>query len=240
MSAKKTEPDIMGLAMLDYHFGRHTEDITSYSSIAGEDKLPLRHLFRSFEEMPKLEQLALQRTNGKTLDVGCGSGIHTLYLQQQNINAEAIDISKGAVEVCKLRGVKNARCISLYKLKDKKYDTILLLMNGIGLCGKLSKLRTLLEHLKGLLSENGVILTDSSDLSYMLEDRSYYLEKSEAYFGEVTFQLFYKDDVSKPFDWVYIDFVTLKEQAEQAGLQCTLVKKGRHYDYLAELKEKKY
>ncbi|NTV79144.1 MAG: hypothetical protein HGA25_08435 [Clostridiales bacterium] len=93
--------------------------------------------------------------------------------------------------------------------------------------------------MKSLLNENGKILTDSSDLSYMLEDRSYYLEKSEAYYGEVTFQLFYKDLVSKPFDWVYIDFETLKAQAEQAGLQCTLVKKGRHYDYLAELTIKK-
>lgn len=239
MSAKKTDPDIMGMAMLDYHYGRQQEDIISYSSIAGEDKLPLKHLFRSFDEMPKLEQLALKRTKGKTLDVGCGSGIHALYLQQQNIAVEAIDISKGAVEVCKLRGLKNARCISLYKLKDKKYDTILLLMNGIGLCGKLSKLPALLEHLKSLLNENGVILTDSSDLSYMLEDRSYYLEKSEAYYGEVTFQLFYKELESKPFDWVYIDFETLKEQAELVGLQCTLVKKGRHFDYLAELKVKK-
>jgi SAM-dependent methyltransferase len=239
MSAKKTDPDIMGMAMLDYHYGRHQEDISSYSSIAGEDKLPLKHLFRSFDEMPKLEQLALKRTKGKTLDVGCGSGIHALYLQQQNTVVEAIDISKGAVEVCKLRGIKNARCISLYKLKDKKYDTILLLMNGIGLCGKLSKLPALLEHLKGLLNENGVILTDSSDLSYMLEDRSYYLEKSDAYYGEVTFQLFYKDMVSKPFDWVYIDFETLNEHAGQAGMQCTLVKKGRHFDYLAELKLKK-
>ncbi|MDZ7614372.1 MAG: hypothetical protein U5K51_12225 [Flavobacteriaceae bacterium] len=112
-------------------------------------------------------------------------------------------------------------------------------MNGIGLCGKLSKLKGLLEHMKGLLNENGIILTDSSDLSYMLEDRSYYLEKSELYYGEVTFQLFYKDYGSKPFDWVYMDFETLKEHAEQVGLQCTLVKKGRHYDYLAELKEKK-
>jgi len=235
MSLKKTDPDIMGIALLDYQLGRHNEDIISYSSIAGEDILPLKHLFRSFEDMPKLEQLALQRARGKTLDVGCGSGIHSLYLQQHNMEAEAIDISKGAVEVCRLRGVKNARCISLYKLKNKKYDTILLLMNGIGLCGKLSKLSALLEHLKSLLNENGKILTDSSDLSYMLEDRSYYLEKSEAYYGEVTFQLFYKDLVSKPFDWVYIDFETLKAQAEQAGLQCTLVKKGRHYDYLAEL-----
>ncbi len=239
MSAKKTDPDIMGMAMLDYHYGRQQEDITSYSSIAGKDKLPLKHLFRSFDEMPKLEQLALKRTKGKTLDVGCGSGIHTLYLQQQNIAVEAIDISKGAVEVCKLRGIKNARCISLYKLKEKKYDTILLLMNGIGLCGKLSKLPALLEHLKSLLNENGVILTDSSDLSYMLEDRSYYLEKSEAYYGEVTFQLFYKELESKPFDWVYIDFETLKEQAELMGLQCTLIKKGRHFDYLAELTVKK-
>ncbi|MDZ7614373.1 MAG: class I SAM-dependent methyltransferase [Flavobacteriaceae bacterium] len=104
MSPKQTDTDIMGIAMMDYHLGRHKEDITSYSSIAGEDKLPLKHLFRSFEEMPKLEQLALQRTKGKTLDVGCGSGIHSLYLQQQNIDAEAIDISKGAVEICKLRG----------------------------------------------------------------------------------------------------------------------------------------
>jgi SAM-dependent methyltransferase len=189
--------DLFGKAILDYQTNNSPEDLITETSISEADEMSVAYLFRSYAEMPKLEQLALKRTKGKTLDVGCGSGIHALYLQQQNTVVEAIDISKGAVEVCKLRGIKNARCISLYKLKDKKYDTILLLMNGIGLCGKLSKLPALLEHLKGLLNENGVILTDSSDLSYMLEDRSYYLEKSEAYYGEVTFQLFYKEMVSK-------------------------------------------
>ena len=227
----------MGMALLDFYNNNYSEDIVTYTSIAGEDILPLPHMFRSFQEMPKLEQRALGLAKGKVLDIGCGAGIHSLYLQEKGLDVKGIDISKGAVEVCKKRGIKQVEQQSIFDVKGEKFDTILALMNGIGVCGKLSKLNELLIHLKGLLNEDGSILTDSSDISYMFDEPEYYLEKSEVYFGEVKFQIFYKELEDDPFDWVYIDFETLKERAKEVGLTCKLILKGKHFDYLAELKK---
>jgi methylase of polypeptide subunit release factors len=229
----------MGLALLDFYRGKHKEDIITYSSISGEDVLPLAHLFRNFDQMPLLEQIALSFAKGKILDIGCGAGIHAHYLQQKGFDVHAIDTSIGAIEVCKLRGIKKAECFDIYSLKKVKYDTIYALMNGIGICGKLSKLTDFLIHLKSLLTEKGQIITDSSDLKYMVENEHYFLETSNQYYGEVTFEMFYKLEQGKPFDWLYVDFNTLNKHAHEAGLSCTMLKKGKHYDYLAKLTVKK-
>ena len=74
--------DLFGKAILDYQLGNYTEDIITETSISEEDILPLPYLFRNYDEMPKIEQKALQMAKGKVLDVGCGSGSHSLYLHQ--------------------------------------------------------------------------------------------------------------------------------------------------------------
>ena len=97
--------DIFGKALLDYQSGNYSEDIITYSSISGKDEMELPWLFRTFHEMPMIEQTALQLCKGKTLDVGCGAGSHSLYLQDKNLDIKAIDISEGAIETCIKRGV---------------------------------------------------------------------------------------------------------------------------------------
>src|SRR5690606_16554255 len=101
-------------------------------------ELPLPYLFRSFNEMPKLEQKALQMVKGKTLDVGCGAGSHSLYLQEKGFDIKAIDVSKGAVEVAKLRGVNQVELKDILN-ETEPFDTILLLMNGTGIFQELSQ-----------------------------------------------------------------------------------------------------
>src|SRR5690606_3409631 len=108
------------------------------TNISDEDELPLPYLFRSFNEMPMLEQKALQMVKGKTLDVGCGAGSHSLYLQKKGISVKTIDISKGAVEVAKMRGVKNVELKDILD-ETEHFDTILLLMNGTGIFQELSQ-----------------------------------------------------------------------------------------------------
>ncbi len=231
--------DVIGKALLDYQKGNYSEDIITISSVAGIDLMRLPYLFRPYNEMPKIEQKALDLCKGRVLDVGCGSGSHSLYLQQKNLKVKAIDISKGAIEVCKLRGVKNAKVQNINHLKDEKYNTILLLMNGIGISGKLNNLNTFLDQLKSLLLTNGQILLDSSNIVYMFEENEYYINKNQDYLGEVSYTMEYKDKSGKPFDWLFIDFETLQDHALQNGLQCELIMKGKHYDYLAKLSKLK-
>lgn len=229
--------DLYGIALLDFQNNQYTEDLCTYSSIAGEDSMPLPYLFRSFVEMPILEQKALKEAKGTVLDIGAGAGSHSLYLQEKKKEVTAIDISEGAVAVCKLRGVKNAFTEDIWKLKNQKFDTLLALMNGTGICGKLENLGPFLEHLKSLLNTNGQILIDSSDIIYMFEDEDgeHWIPSDMAYYGEVSFQMGYKKNKGTKFDWLYVDFNTLQRCANYNGLHCELIAEGEHYDYLAKL-----
>nr|WP_299338868.1 class I SAM-dependent methyltransferase [Allomuricauda sp.] len=233
--------DIFGIALLDYLHGNYSEDIKTYSSLLEEDVIPLPYLFRDFEEMPSLEQKALELAHGEVLDIGCGSGSHSLYLQNNGIKVAALDSSKGAIEVCKRRGIQHTICDSIQNHTKTGYDTLLLLMNGIGLAGNLKNLEGFLLHLKTLLKPNGQILLDSSDIIYMYEeddDGGFWVPGEKDYYGEVTFYLEYKNQKSEPFEWLYVDFETLKGYCENVKLKCELVISGEHYDYLAKLSVK--
>ena len=229
--------DILGNALLDYYNGNYSEDIITESTISEEDELPSSYLFRSYNEMPAIEHKALALCKGKVLDIGCGSGSHSLYLQnEKKLAVDAIDISKGASEVTKLRGVHNTFHKNLFEVKET-YDTLLLLMNGIGICGKLERINLFLQHLKGLLNKNGQILLDSSDISYIFEqdeEGGFWINPDE-YYGEVKFTMSYKGEKSVDFDWLYLDFNTLQNACHANGLTCELIQEGEHYDFLARL-----
>lgn len=228
--------DLFGNALLDYHNGNYTEDLITSTNISDEDALPLPYLFRSYKEMPKLEQKALLLAKGKILDVGCGSGSHSLYLQKKGFSIKAIDISKGAVKVSKQRGVFNVEQKALLE-ETETFDTILLLMNGTGIFQELSQVSNYLKHLKSILKPKGQILIDSSDIKYMYEDEDggFWQNMNANYYGELDYFLSYKSEDETPMKWLYLDFDTLKLASETVGLQCELVIEGEHFDYLARL-----
>lgn len=228
--------DLFGQALLDFHNGNYTENLITSTNISDEDELPLPYLFRSFNEMPKLEQKALQMVKGKTLDVGCGAGSHSLYLQEKGFDIKAIDVSKGAVEVAKLRGVNQVELKDILN-ETEPFDTILLLMNGTGIFQELSQVSRYLTHIKSLLNVGGQLLIDSSDIKYMYEDDDggFWQDLHANYYGELDFYLSYKGEDEVPMKWLYLDFDTLKMACETVGLQCELVMNGEHYDYLARV-----
>lgn len=232
--------DLFGKALLDYQLGNYTEDIKTETSISEEDDLPLPYLFRSYAEMPGIEQKALELSYGKVLDVGCGAGSHALYLQQEKkLDVTAIDLSPGAIEVCKLRGVRHAKVQDLMEMEpNQKFDTILLLMNGAGMCGRLKKLSSFLLKLKELLAVGGQILMDSSDIIYMFDedaDGGKWIPADQAYYGELDYIVRYKGEEEPAFEWMYIDYNTLQNAAIHHGFTCKLLLEGEHYDYLARL-----
>ena len=230
--------DILGTALLDYQKGNYSEDIITYSSLNEEDVLPLPYMFREFKDMPDIEQKALSLCSGQVLDVGCGAGSHALYLQNMGISVTGLDASKGAIEVSKLRGLKNAIHGNLEDYQGQQFDTILVLMNGVGLAGTLNGLEQFFTKLKSLLKDNGQILLDSSDIIYMFEndeDGGYWIPDNVNYYGEVSFSMEYKKQKSQSFPWLYVDYNTLQRAASYNNLTCKLVMEGEHYDYLARL-----
>ncbi|MBK0369221.1 class I SAM-dependent methyltransferase [Flavobacterium agrisoli] len=230
--------DLFGKAMLDYQTHNAPENIITETSISEADEMDVAYLFRDYPQMPLIEQTALQLCFGKVLDIGCGAGSHSLYLQnERNLAVCALDISENAIQTCHLRGVKKAFVQNILDYDSEKFDTILLLMNGTGIFGKLSQCDLYLQKLKSLLLPGGQILIDSSDLIYMFdqdEDGAYEIP-ADGYYGELTFDITYKNEKEVPFDWLYLDFNTLQNAAAANGLTCTLVCEGENYDYLARL-----
>ncbi|MFH7002778.1 class I SAM-dependent methyltransferase [Flavobacterium bizetiae] len=231
--------DLFGKAMFDFQTNNSPEDIITETTISEEDEMSVDYLFRSYNDMPKLEQKALQLAFGKILDVGCGAGSHSLSLQNdRNLEVTSIDISEKAIETCKLRGVKNAKVQNILDFEGEKFDTIILLMNGVGIFGKLENCNKFLSKLKSLLNPGGQILLDSSDIIYMFdedEDGGKWIPSNNDYYGELVFNISYKGEKEEPFDWLYLDYNTLQNAAIANGLKCELILEGEHYDYLAKL-----
>ena len=231
--------DLFGKAMLDFQTNNSPEDIITETTISEEDEMSVDYLFRSYNEMPKIEQKALQLATGKILDVGCGAGSHSLSLQNdRNLEVTSIDISEKAIETCKLRGVKNAKVQNILDFDGEKFDTIILLMNGVGIFGKLDNCNKYLSKLKSLLNPGGQILLDSSDIIYMFdedEDGGKWIPSNNDYYGELVFNISYKGEKEEPFDWLYLDYNTLQNAAIANELKCELLLEGEHYDYLARL-----
>ena len=233
--------DILGKALMDYHHGNYSEDIKTYSSLDEEDVIPLPYLFRNFDEMPRSEQKALQLAKGKVLDIGCGAGNHALYLQDKGLEVTGLDNSEGAISVSKERGVESLVNAAVLDYNTERFDTLLLLMNGIGLAGSLDHLDDFLQHLASLLLPNGQILLDSSDIIYMFdqdEDGGYWIPNNGSYYGEVNFTMEYKGEKGEPFNWLYVDFNTLQNGCWANNLDCELILSGEHFDYLARVTKK--
>jgi len=231
--------DLFGKAMLDFATNNNPENIVTETNISEADEMDVSYLFRSFKEMPKLEQKALKLAKGKILDVGCGAGSHALYLQENDFEVMAIDISANAIETCKLRGINNAVVLNLLEIDTTlKFDTIYLLMNGTGIFGKLKNIDQYLSKLKELLTPTGQILIDSSDIVYMFdedEDGGKWIPMYSDYYGELIFNVSYKGEQEEPFDWLYLDYNTLQNACIAQNLNCELVTEGEHFDYLARI-----
>lgn len=230
-----TYGDPIGKAIADYVATKKPEDIIVSSEICEDDIIPIEVLFRTIEEMPDLEMEAIKRATGKVLDVGAGAGVHSLEMKKKGCDVLAIDISKGAINHLKSKNL-NVQEINFFDLKDQQFDTITMLMNGIGIAGSLSNLEKTLEHAKSLLAPGGKILCDSCDIRYLYEDEdgALWVNLNTEYYGNFRFQMSYKKEVGPWFDWLYVDFDSLFQAATNVGLKASRVYE-QDENYLAEI-----
>ena len=237
MSTISRQGDPMGAAIMDYLRNGRAGTLRVFSSQFEEDEIPVADLFRELEDMPELEQRALEMARGRILDVGAGSGCHSLALKKMGKEAVAIDISPLSVEVMKERGL-DARLVNFYDPGfNEKFDTVLMLMNGTGIIGNLDNISAFFDRIKELLNPGGTLLIDSSDLRYLFEeeDGSLMIDLADDYYGQLDYQMQYGDVLGESFDWLYLDYNTLAYYAEEAGFKAEIVAEGEHYDYLARL-----
>ena len=231
-----TDPrkDPLGRMLKDYLGGDTQARVKVESSCIDMPAMTGAVMFRTFQKMNRIEQGALELCRGHILDVGAGSGCHSLYLQEQGGKVTAMDISPGCVEVMKQRGVGNPLHGSIHDLASGRYDTILMLMNGLGICGNLDGLHFFLDHVKPLLTRGGQIIADSTDLSVFM-DEGKPPAGSQSYFGEVDFTMSYKEIRGEPFEWLYVDYYTLEDIASWHGFSCRRVRVDKEGRYLVRL-----
>ncbi len=232
-----SQHDLIGNALTDYFEGDKDQHLLVHSDIAEPDIVPVSHFFRPMEAFSSIEKRAIGLCKGKILDVGAGAGCHAVVLKNSGKTVFPIDVSLGAVKVMKARGLTKARQIDFFEMPFEKFDIILLLMNGIGICGTLDRLSLFLRKAKDLLMADGRLIFDSSDIIYMFrdDDGSAEIDLTGDYYGEVTYRFEYKNVLGTPFKWLFLNYDLLDEIAGKYGFNCELVEQGTNYDYLALL-----
>lgn len=198
-----------------------------------------KYLFRSFERFTDAEAGAVALCQGRVLDVGAGAGSHALVLQEAGLEVVALDVSPDAAAVMRRRGVVDARSGDIFTFDGESFDTLLLLMNGIGVVGDLAGLDRFLDHAHVLLGDGGQILLDSADIKTSDDpaEIARIVERVRAgkYRGETIQRIVYRGETGAPFPWLYIDAITLGSQAAARGWWTQVVFEGSEGDYLARL-----
>lgn len=232
----KPSADPMGSAIADYFRNGKAARLRVFSPDFDEDEIPVPDLFRTFNEMPPLEQLALRQARGHVLDVGAGAGCHSLALQDMGLRTTAIDISPLSVATMRQRGVMHVVEQDFWQMTGS-FDTILMLMNGIGIAGSSNRLPAFFAHLATLLAPGGQVLADSTDVRYIFDDDEgdgAFLP-TDHYYGEWQYRMQYKAVKGGWFPWLYLDFATLSKAATAQGFSVEMLGEGEHYDFLVRM-----
>jgi len=219
MVIRQREKDPLGEMMLDYHEGQLDAGVEVESTTLEMACMTGAVMFRGYDQMDELERMGLDCCEGTVLDVGGGSGCHSLWLQEHELEVDTLDVSPGCIEVMRRRGVRKPLHRNFFSHSGQKYTTILMLMNGLGICGTLERLGPLLRQAKKLLAHGGSLIADSTDLTPLLKGKRVG-RRDGNYLGETIFVMKYNEIVSEPFPWLYIDFPMIETIAGFNGMRC--------------------
>ena len=231
--------DPHGRALLDYFNGDGGATIVVHSDLGERDELPVAIFFRSPDGFFPFDLAALARCRGRVLDVGAGTGVHSLYLQERGFDVCAIDVMPEAVQIMRTRGLRDVRLAALADLEGETFDTILMMMNGIGILGTLEGLDRFLRDAPRLLGAGGQILLDSGPPSLIGDPDDHAVQMragdAEGYYGETWIELEYRGVKGPPFRELYADADTLCRHAESAGWDVEIIHVDEHGGYVARL-----
>lgn len=226
------KPDIQGRALLDYFLGKEEVPLILHTSYGVVEEMPVDVFFRDRDDFSKLERLALQACRGKVLDIGAGAGSFALELQQEGLQVKALEFSPLSCHIMRQRGVQEVLQADIWQYKEEKFDTLLLMMNGLGLAEKLNKLSSFLTRLKDLMKPDGQIICDSSDITYLYAGTGL---PEEGYFGEIEYCYEYEEEEGEWFSWLYVDPATLAVYCDGLGLKLQVLHTNRFEQFLARI-----
>lgn len=231
------EPYGAGLAA--YFAGDLAAELTFRRDDGQAGRLPVGHFFRHRSAFTPLEQAAIARCHGHVLDVGAGTGLHSLALQEKGLRVTAIDVNPQAVEIMRQRGVREVHCVDLFEYEGGPFDTILLMGHGIGMVETLVGLDRFIARMNDLVPEGGCVLLDSMDVHRTDDPANLRYHESNRragrYAGEIRMRIDYQERVGTYFGWLHVDAKKLAEHAGAAGWRCRVIHSEENGDYLASL-----
>lgn len=226
-------------ALLDFHAGIETATIVLRSSLGELDELPAALFFRQPDDFFPFETYALELCRGRTLDAGAGIGIHTLQLQARGFDVTALELLPELIEIQRSLGVRRRVRADFTTWTGDRFDTVLMLMNGIGPVGTLAGLGEFLVHAHRLVAPGGQLLVDSGEAIRVgqvdARDAARWPRTDSGYEGEAWIELEYCGHRGRPFRELYVDMDTLAAYAERAAWRCDVVFEGESAGYLARL-----
>lgn len=225
-------PDVQGKALLDYYLGKEKVRLKLHTSYGPPENMPVEVFFREKEDYSKLEKLALRQCRGKVLDIGAGAGSFALELQKQGMEVCAMEVSALSCRIMEQRGVNWVVQQDVWQYGEEKFDTLLLMMNGLGLAASLDQLPVLMQKLKGMLLPGGQIICDSSDITYLYLGA---LKPENRYFGEIDYCYEYEGVQGEKFSWLYVDEHTLNISLAPLALKVEILYRNRNDQYLARI-----
>ena len=219
---------VFGIALESYLRNGLAPDIQVHSPQYDEDIIPVPYLLRCPDEWPEIEKTAVACCQGPTLEVGALAGVHALELRNRGIPVTVCEQDPLAAERLESLGFETLKGPIQSFTPQPRFQHILMLMHGLGIAGTLKNLPAFLEHLHKWLIPGGCIIADSCKLDLPPEA----WKTSDPYPGEVFYRIQFREFISHPFSWLYVDFETLQTIAGECGFNVEKLAENpaeRHY-----------
>ena len=214
-------------ALRAWHAGDREARIRLRSSLGEDETLGVEVFFRAGDDLLWFDRQALELSRGRVLDLGAGSGVHSLELQSRGHDVLAVESCAGLVALMRERGVRRAIRADFLRWRGPRFDTVLMLMNGIGPTGTLEGLDRFLRHAPGFLEPGGQLLLDSAaaipEAAPVATDA---WPPVGDYGGQAWIDLEFEGRRGRPFRELYADMDTVRQRAADTGWKSEVACEG--------------
>ncbi|MFQ6064211.1 MAG: class I SAM-dependent methyltransferase [Candidatus Bathyarchaeia archaeon] len=219
----RPEEDAYGQELWAYYKGRAVFEIVERDDGYISASTYPRIYFSDYEDWPLHEKDAMRFVKGKVLDIGCGAGRHSLYLQKKGFYVLGIDSSPLAIKLCKLRGLKKAEVMPLEDIafKPNSFDTIIMMGGNFGLFGSFKKARRMLKRFHRMTSKNAMLIAETRD-PYKTENPEHleyhkFNKRRGRMSGQLRIRIRFGKHATRWFDYLLVSKEEMKEILRGTG-----------------------